>query len=179
MRGSDVQAALYWMARMLEAGEDPMFVARRLVILASEDVGNADPRALQVAMAAKEAVHFLGLPEGAFPLSQATIYLATAPKSNATKGYFGAVKAVKQYGALEVPLHLRNASTALMKQLGYGEDYDYPHSFDGSHVAQQYLPDELEGRTFFEPGDQGFERMIGERMKIWADRTARDVKKKR
>jgi putative ATPase len=179
VRGSDVQAALYYLARMLQAGEDPMFVARRLVILASEDVGNADPRALQMALAAKDAVHFLGLPEGVFPLSQATIYLAAAPKSNSAKGYFEAVKAAKKYGALEVPLHLRNASTALMEELGYGEGYDYPHSFDGSHVAQQYLPDELVGRRFFEPGDQGFEKMIGERMSIWASRNERGVKKKR
>ncbi len=179
VRGSDVQAALYYLARMLEAGEDPMFVARRLVILASEDVGNADPRALQLAVAAKDAVHFLGLPEGVYPLAQATIYLATAPKSNSAKGYFEAVQAVKRHGSLEVPLHLRNASTALMKQLGYGADYDYPHAFEGSHVAQQYLPDELAGATFFEPGDQGFEKMIGERMAIWSDRTARDLRKKR
>jgi len=179
LRGSDPDAAVYWLVRMLEAGEDPLFLLRRLVIFASEDIGNADPRGLQLAVAAKDAVHFLGLPEGLFPLSQATIYLATAPKSNSAKGYFEAAKAAKQYGALEVPLHLRNASTALMKQLGYGEGYDYPHGYDGSHVAQQYLPDELAGRAFFEPSDQGFEKMIRERMEIWASRNERGVKKRR
>jgi len=176
VRGSDVQAALYWLARMVEAGEDPMFIARRLVVLASEDVGNADPRALQLALAAKEAVHFLGLPEAKFPLSQVTIYLATAPKSNSACGLFRAAGAARKHGALPVPVHLRNAPTALMKELGYGDDYDYPHDYDGGHVAQQYLPDALVGQRFFEPGDQGFEKMIRERMAIWESRTERSVR---
>ncbi len=175
LRGSDVQAALYWMARMLEAGEDPMFVARRLVVFASEDVGNADPRGLQIALAAKDAVHFLGLPEARFPLSQATIYLATAPKSNSAKGYFQAAAAVRKHGALPVPVHLRNAATNLMKELGYGEGYEYPHDFEGHHVSAQYLPDELDGETFFQPGDQGFEKMIRDRMEIWESRRERGV----
>jgi len=179
LRGSHVDAALYWLARMIEAGEDPMFVARRLVVFASEDVGNADPRGLQLALAAKDAVHFLGLPEAKFPLSQATIYLATAPKSNSAGGYFTAAKTVKQHGALQVPVHLRNAATPLMKQLGYGKGYDYPHSYDGHHVAQQYLPDELEGVRFFEPGDQGFEKTIRQRIEIWEDRHQRGVRKKK
>ncbi len=175
LRGSDVHASLYWLARMVQAGEDPMFVARRLVVFASEDVGNADPRALQMALAAKEAVHFLGLPEAKFPLSQVTIYLATAPKSNSAGGYFEAAKAVRKHGALAVPTHLRNAPTKLMKELGYGDGYEYPHSFDGNHVAQQHLPDELIDERFFTPGDQGFEKMIAERMKIWESRQERGV----
>ncbi len=182
VRGSDVDAALYWMARMLEAGEDPMFVARRLVVLASEDVGNADPRALQIALATKDAVHFLGLPEARFPLSQATIYLATAPKSNSAGAYFAAAKAARKHGALPVPVHLRNAATALMKELGYGEGYTYPHEFEGNHVAAQYLPDDLAGARFFQPGDQGFEKTIRQRLEIWESRRERGVqdrKKKR
>ena len=179
LRGSDVHASLYWLARMIEAGEDPMFVARRLVVFASEDVGNADPRGLQIALAAKEAVHFLGLPEAKFSLSQATAYLATAPKSNSAGGYFEAAKAVRKHGALPVPTHLRNAPTKLMKELGYGDGYDYPHSFDGNHVAQQHLPDELADVRFFTPGDQGFEKMIAERMKIWESRQDRGVKNKK
>ena len=179
IRGSDVQAALYWLARMVEAGEDPMFVARRLVILASEDVGNADPRALQIAIAAKDAVHFLGLPEAKYPLSQATVYLATAPKSNSTKGYFEAAKAVRRHGALQVPNHLRNAPTKLMKELGYGEGYAYPHDYDGHHVAQSHLPDEIAHERFFEAGDQGFEKMIAERIEIWESRHERGVRKRR
>jgi len=177
VRGSDVDAALYWLARMVEAGEDPMFVARRLVILASEDVGNADPRAMMVAMAAKDAVHFLGLPEAKYPLSQATIYLATASKSNSAKAYFTAAKAVRRHGALQVPTHLRNAPTKLMKELGYGEGYAYPHDFDGHHVAQSYLPDEIARERFFEPGDQGFEKMIRDRVEIWESRRDRGVRK--
>ena len=179
LRGSDVDAALYWMARMIEAGEDPMFVARRLVVFASEDVGNADPRALQLALAAKEAVHFLGLPEARFPLAQAAIYLATAPKSNSAKAYFAAAEAVKKRGALPVPMHLRNAATGLMKELGYGDGYAYPHDYEGHHVAEDYLPDELRDQRFFEPGDQGFEKMIRERMDIWASRRERKVRVKK
>ena len=179
LRGSDVDATLYWMARMIEAGEDPMFVARRLVVFASEDVGNADPRALQLALAAKDAVHFLGLPECRFPLAQAAIYLATAPKSNSAKGYFAAVAAVKKRGALPVPMPLRNAATGLMKELGYGDGYAYPHDYEGHHVAEDYLPDELRDQRFFEPGDQGFEKMIRERMDIWASRNERKVRVKK
>ncbi len=179
MRGSDVDAALYWLARMLEAGEDPLFVARRLVIFASEDVGNADPRALQLAVAARDATHFVGLPEARFALSQATIYLATAPKSNAAGAYFAAAEAVRDRGALPVPLHLRNPSTALARELGHGRDYRNPHAFEGHHVAQEYLPDELVGTRFFEPGDQGFEKVIRERMEIWESRRRRGVRRKR
>ena len=173
MRGSDPDAALYYLARMVEAGEDPMFVARRLVIFASEDVGLADPRAVQVAVTCKDAIHFLGLPEAKYPLAQATLYLATAPKSGSTKGYFAAADAVRRSGALPVPRHLRNASTALMKELGYGEGYRNPHGFEGDYVAEDYLPDELRGQRFYTPGDQGYEKMVGERLEIWGARKAR------
>src|SRR5262249_15582360 len=147
MRGSDPDAAVYWMARMLEAGEDPRFVLRRMVIFASEDVGNADPRALAVAMDAVDAFRFVGMPEGVLPMTQAVLYLATAPKSNtALKTYAAAIEAVKQHGTLPVPHHIRNAPTTLMKELGFGQGYQYPHDFEGHHVAQTYLPDELARR---------------------------------
>ena len=147
MRGSDPDAALYWMMRMLEAGEEPLFIARRMVIFAAEDIGNADPRALQVAIAAKDAVHFVGLPEGRIPLAQAVTYLATAPKSNASyHAMLSAVKDVEEHGALPVPLHLRNAPTGLMKNLGYGKDYKYAHNYEGHIVDQQHLPLELAGQ---------------------------------
>lgn len=154
VRGSDPDAAIYWLARMLEAGEDPMFVARRLVILASEDVGLADPRAMSVAVAAQQATHAIGMPEALFPLSEATLYLALARKSNSTlRAYSRAREAIEETGTLPVPLHLRNAATNLMKRLGYGKDYRYAHDFEKSEVEQQHLPDELAGRTFYEPGD--------------------------
>ena len=168
MRGSDPDAALYWMMRMIEAGEDPLFIARRMVIFAAEDIGNADPRALQVAIAAKDAVHFVGLPEGRIPLAQAVTYLATAAKSNASyEAMLAAVKDVDQYGALDVPLHLRNAPTGLMKQLGYGKDYKYAHSYQDHIVDQQHLPEELTGRRYYTPGDAGYEKDIKERLRTW------------
>ncbi len=170
MRGSDPDAALYWLARMVEAGEDPMFLARRLVIFASEDVGIADPRAIQVAVACKDAVHFLGLPEAKFPLSQATLYLATAPKSASTKGYFAAARDVRKHGALPVPLHLRNAATPLMKELDYGKGYKNPHRHPGHFVDEEYLPEALRGTSWYEPSDQGYEKMVVERLAIWASR---------
>ena len=180
MRGSDPDGALYWLARMVEAGEDPMFIARRLVIFASEDVGMADPRAIQVAVSCKDAVHFLGLPEAKYPLSQATLYLATAPKSSSTKGYFAAAKAVRDKGALPVPMHLRNAATPLMKKLGYGKGYQNPHGYVGDFVAEQYLPDDLADARFYEPGDQGYEKMVRERLAIWGERRdAGDKRRKR
>ena len=154
IRGSDPDAGIYWLARMLEAGEDPMFVARRLVILASEDVGLADPRALSVAIAAHQASHAIGMPEAMLPLAEATLYLARAPKSNsALRAYAKAKQAIEETGTLPVPLHLRNAATGLMHRLGYGEGYRYAHDFAGSRVEQQHLPDELAGRTFYEPGE--------------------------
>src|SRR6185503_3768576 len=158
MRASDPDAALYWLMRMLDAGEDPLFVARRMIIFAAEDVGNADPRALQVAVAAKDAFHFVGLPEGRIPLAQAVTYLATAPKSNAAyRAMLAAGAAVKQHGALPVPLALRNAPTPLMKGLGYGAEYRYPHDYEDALVAQQCLPDRLADATFYEPSDRGAE----------------------
>jgi len=165
LRGSDPDAALYYLARMIEGGEEPLFIARRLVIFASEDVGNADPRALQVAVACKESVEFIGMPEGFYPLSQCAVYLAAAPKSNASgTAYKRALEAVRQHGALPVPLHLRNASTGLMKKLGYGRDYRYPHDHEGGHVAEDYLPQEVRLGRYYRPTDRGFEARIAERL---------------
>lgn len=170
MRGSDPDAAIYWLARMIEAGEDPLFIARRMVIFAAEDVGNADPRALQVAVATQQAVHFVGMPEGRIPLAQAVTYLATAPKSNAAYKAIGeAQKEVRQSGALPVPHHLRNAPTGLMKDLGYGKDYQYAHDHTNAVVTQQHLPEALGDRKFYRPKDSGYEKMIRERLEWWAE----------
>ena len=156
VRGSDSDAAVYWLARMLEAGEDPMFVARRIVILAAEDIGLADPQALSVAVAAQQATHLIGMPECTLVLSEAAIYLARAPKSNsAMKAYGAAATAVRQHGALSVPLHLRNAATGLMAAHGYGRGYQYAHDHEGGVAPeQQHLPDELSGSVFYEPGER-------------------------
>lgn len=165
LRGSDPDAAVYWMVRMLEAGEDPLFILRRMAIFASEDIGSADPRALTVAMAATESFRFVGLPEGVLPMTQAATYLASAPKSNAVvMAYHAAQSDVQAHGALPVPLHIRNAPTSLMKQLGYGKDYKYPHNFAGHYVAERYLPDELKGARYYEPSDQGYEATIKARL---------------
>jgi putative ATPase len=167
MRGSDPDAALYWLARMLEAGEDPLFIARRMVIFASEDIGNADPTAIQVAMSVKDAFHFVGMPEGWIPLSQGVTYLASAPKSNAAyKAYLSALNDVKEMGALEVPLHVRNAPTSLMKDLGYGKGYKYPHDH-GGYTEQSYLPKELQGREYYKPTDFGFDKEIKKRLAFY------------
>jgi putative ATPase len=165
LRGSDPDAAVYWLARMLEAGEDPEFIARRMVILASEDVGNADPKALQVAVAAAHAVNFVGLPEAALNLAHAATYLASTPKSNAS--YMALQKAkldVKRTLNEPVPLHLRNPVTDLMKGVGYGKGYKYAHEFPGGHVKQQFLPDKLAGRRYYEPKEIGYERYIKEHL---------------
>ena len=155
IRGSDPDAAVYWLARMLEAGEDPNFVARRLVISAAEDVGLADPLALPVAVAAQQAAHFVGLPEARLPLSEAAIYLARAPKSNsALQAYGAATRAIQETGNLPVPLHLRNAVTGLMRSLGYGRGYRYAHDYSGGTVEQQHLPDRLGGLRFYEPTER-------------------------
>jgi putative ATPase len=165
MRGSDPDAALYWMTRMLEAGEEPRFVFRRMVIFASEDIGNADPRALSVAIDALQAFELMGLPEGTLPLTQAVTYLALAPKSNAViTAYANARAAVMQKGPLPVPLHLRNAPTKLMKTMGYGGGYKYPHNFEGNYVPEQYLPDELKGSRFYNPSRNGFEAELADRL---------------
>ena len=168
MRGSDPDAAVYWLARMLEAGEDPLFVARRMVIFASEDIGNADPRALTVAVSAHQAFQAVGWPEGWIPLSQAATYLACAPKSNASyMAYQRAKSELGKSGSLPVPLHLRNAPTELMRREGYGEDYQYPHEFPGHITEQDYLPDGLKGRRFYEPSEEGEEPRIKERLERW------------
>ncbi|MGB3328980.1 MAG: replication-associated recombination protein A [Thermomicrobiales bacterium] len=165
LRGSDADAALYWLARMLERGDDPLYVARRLVRFASEDVGLADPQALELAMAAQQAVHFIGMPEGSLALAELTVYLALAPKSNAIYTAYGeARRDVEQTRNDPVPLHLRNAPTRLMKESGFGKGYKYAHDFEEGVVGQQNLPDNLEGRTYYHPVDRGFERTLGQRM---------------
>jgi putative ATPase len=165
LRGNDPDAALYWLAAMITAGEDPKFIVRRLIISASEDIGNADPRALQVAVAAAQALDYVGLPEAQYALAQATIYLAVAPKSNRSGTAYGAAMAdVTGRGSLPVPNHLRNAGDRRMKHHGIGVGYLYPHEYEGSDVKQQYLPDELADRRYFHPSAEGSERRIGELM---------------
>ena len=168
LRGRDPDAALYWLARMLAGGEDPFYIARRLVRFASEDIGNADPNALGVAMNAMEAFKFLGHPEGELALAQAAVYLATAPKSNSIYSAFGKAKEViKKTGSPPVPFHIRNAPTKLMKDLGYGKDYKYAHNYENAIVPQEYLPDELKGRFFYFPTNRGFEKIIKDRLDKW------------
>jgi putative ATPase len=168
LRGSDPDAAIYWLARLIAGGEDPLFIARRLMIFAAEDVGNADPRGLTVAVAAAEAVSRIGMPEGRIPLAQATTWLACCPKSNASYLAINAALAeVQRTGALPVPLHLRNPSSQAGKQAGYGDGYKYPHDFPYHVVAQHYLPKALEGRKFYEPVPFGEEKVVGERLAFW------------
>jgi putative ATPase len=173
LRGSDPDAALYWMARMIEAGEDPLFIVRRMVIFAAEDVGNADPRGLQIALAAQQAVHFVGMPEGRIPLAQAATYLACAPKSNAAyRGIDLALAEVRSSGSLPVPLHLRNAPTRLMKELGYGRGYQYPPDLPEGYALQDYLPEKLHGRTFYDPANRGYEKTMKERLQYLKEKAA-------
>jgi len=168
LRDSDPDATLYWMARMLEAGEDPLFIARRLVRAATEDIGMADPQALVVAMAAQQAVHFIGMPEGNLALSEAAVYLATAPKSNSLYIAYGSVQEEVKKGRNEpVPLHLRNAVTKLMKDLGYGKGYKYAHQFEGHVVEQEHLPASLKDKKFYYPGDIGYEKDVVARLRAW------------
>ena len=168
MRNSDPDAAVYWVARMLEAGEDPLYIARRLVRFASEDIGNADPQALVVAVAAKDAAHFIGMPEGNTALAQAAIYLATAPKSNAVyKAYGGAAADAHTQAADPVPLHLRNAPTSLMKQLDYGKGYQYAHDDRDAVTNMDCLPESLAGRKYYRPTDRGFEKELKRRLDGW------------
>ncbi|HZJ31861.1 MAG TPA: replication-associated recombination protein A [Vicinamibacterales bacterium] len=168
MRNSDPDAAVYWVARMLEAGEDPLYVARRLVRFASEDIGNADPQALVVAVAAKDATHFIGMPEGNTALAQAAIYLATAPKSNAVYTAYGAAAADAHTQAADpVPLHLRNAPTKLMKELDYGRGYQYAHNERDAIAGMDCLPESLAGRKYYQPTDRGFEKEIKRRLEGW------------
>jgi len=168
LRDSDPDGSLYWLGRMLEAGEDPLFIVRRLIRFASEDVGNADPQALVVAVSAMQACHFVGMPECDLALAQAVTYLAAAPKSNSLYAAYGEVKAdVRKYGALPVPLHIRNSPTRLMKELGYGRGYKYAHNFPGHIVDQEHMPEKLKGRRYYQPTDQGFEKRIAERLERW------------
>ncbi len=168
LRGSDPDAALYWLGRMLEAGEDPLYIARRMIRFASEDVGNADPQALQVCVSAMQAFHVIGLPEGDLALAQAAVYLATAPKSNALYTAYQRVQGdIRERENMPVPLHIRNAPTALMKDLGYGKDYRYPHDYPDHFVEEEYLPENLKGRIYYDPSDQGFEKEIKKRLEYW------------
>ncbi|OGP56121.1 MAG: AAA family ATPase [Deltaproteobacteria bacterium RBG_13_52_11] len=168
MRGSDPDAALYWLGRMIEGGEDPLYIARRVVRFASEDVGNADPQSLLVAVAAMQAFHFIGQPEGELALAQAVVHLATAPKSNALYTAYSEVrKAIKETGSLPVPMHLRNAPTRLMEEMGYSKGYRYPHSFPDAFVEEEYLPEKIKKRRFYKPSQRGYEREIMERLKKW------------
>jgi len=170
VRGSDVEGSLYWLARMLAGGEDPLYIARRLVRIAAEDVGLADPRALALALAAKDAYHFLGSPEGELALAEAAVYLATAPKSNRVYMAFAqAMEAAAEHPAEAVPLHIRNAPTKLMEELGYGAGYKYAHAFEHAYVPQEYLPDALRGQRWYEPTEFGFEKDIKKRMEWWAE----------
>ncbi len=168
VRGSAPDAAVYWLARMIEAGEDPMFIARRLIILASEDIGLAEPQALPLAVACQQAVHVVGLPEGAIPLAETTVFLATAPKSNSA---YMALQAAREDARTTrndpVPLHIRNAPTPLMKGLGYGEGYRYSHDYEGHFVEQSYLPESIQGKRYYTPSEQGFEQSIAERVRRW------------
>jgi putative ATPase len=170
MRGSDPDGALYWLARMIDGGEDPLYIARRVVRAASEDVGLADPRALQLALAARDAVHFLGQPEGELALAEAVVYIATAPKSNRIYGAWQrALAAARAHPAEGVPLHIRNAPTDLMKELGYGAGYRYAHDAAEGYVPQEYLPEVLRGARFYEPTAFGFEETVAKRMAWWEE----------
>ncbi len=168
MRDSDPDASVYWLAMMLEGGEDPLYIARRMIRFASEDIGMADPQALVVAMAAQQAVHFVGMPEGNLALAEAAVYLATAPKSNSLYAAYSKVQGEIKKGSSEsVPMNIRNAPTPLMKELGYGKDYKYAHDFPGHVVEQQHLPDSLKGKQFYTPGNLGYEKQIQSRLKAW------------
>jgi putative ATPase len=168
---------------MIEAGEDPLYIARRMIRFASEDIGNADPMALTVAMAAMQAFHFIGLPEGELSLAQAAVYLATAPKSNAIYRAYGKVKSViGQTGTLPVPLHIRNAPTRLMRDLGYAKGYKYAHDYEEAFTPQDHLPEKLQGQVYYSPTDRGYEKVIRERLTKWRrirEQAARDGKDER
>jgi putative ATPase len=174
MRGSDPDAALYWLVRMLEGGEDPLYIARRIIRFASEDVGNADPQALSIAVAAKEAVHFIGQPEGELALAQAVVYLSLAPKSNAVyTAYLAVQKDVREKTSEPVPKHIRNAPTELMKNLGYGKSYKYAHDFPDGFVPQDYLPENLRNKRYYSPTERGFEKEMKRRLEGWLKKKAK------
>lgn len=172
VRGSDPDAALYWLAKMLYAGEEPRFILRRLIVLAGEDIGLADPMGLVVANAAAQAFEFIGLPEGIFPITEATLYLATAPKSNSAFAYHAALHEIETNGAGPVPIHLMDDSRDA-KGLGHGQGYDYPHDHDGHWTPQQYLPQTMAGRTFYEPSNQGYESQVQDRVRRWREAQAK------
>ena len=168
VRGSDPDAAIYWLAIMIEGGEKPEFIARRLIILASEDIGTANPQALVIAVAAMEAFRAIGLPEGRIPLAEATVYLASSPKSNAAYiALSEATKDAKETSHYEIPLHLRNAVTRLMRDEGYGKDYRYSHDYESHFTEQEYLPGSLKNRRYYQPTEEGAEKEIQERLKHW------------
>jgi putative ATPase len=170
LRGSDPNGALYWAARMIEGGEDPMTIFRRSIAMAAEDIGLSDPQALTIAVAARDAYHMLGPPEGYLPLSEMLIYLATAPKSNSSyRALSAAFEAARETPAEPVPMHIRNAPTRLMKELGYHEGYQYAHDVPEAYIPQEYLPEKLRGTVFYEPGPYGFEKDIAKRMAWWAE----------
>lgn len=172
VRGSDPDAALYWLMKMIHAGEDPRFILRRLIILASEDIGLADPQGLVVANAAAQAFEYIGLPEGVYPIVEATLYLATAPKSNSATAYFSVLDKIETEGAKPVPIHLMDSSRDA-KGFGHGQGYDYPHSHEGHWTPQQYLPDELLGLTFYHPSEEGYEKQVAERVRQWREAQAK------
>ncbi len=178
LRGSDPDAALYWLARMVYAGEDPRFIFRRMLIFAGEDVGLADPRAVQVATACMQAFEFVGMPEGRFHLAECCLYLATAPKSNTTLSFFDALSYVEKEKASDVPNHLKDANRD-KEGLGHGEGYQYPHAYHNHYVAQQYLPDAMQGTFFYKPSDIGYERTVAERMAYWRERDEKESLEKR
>ena len=178
VRGSDPDAALYWLAKMLQAGEDPRFILRRLIILAGEDVGLADPQGIQVASAAAYAFEYIGMPEGAYPIVEATLYLATAPKSNSATQYYDVVKFIEENGVGQVPIHLMDANRDA-KGFGHGQGYQYPHLSQGHFTGQQYLPDQVLGRTFYHPSDQGREKEIAERLAKWRKEQNEVLQKKK
>lgn len=166
VRGSDPDAALYWLAKMLYAGEDPRFILRRLLILASEDIGMADPMGLVVAAAATQSFEFIGLPEGVYPLVHATLYLSTAPKSNSAGAYFKAYQLIEQEGLIEVPDHLKDSNRDA-EALGHGKGYIYPHAQPGHHIGQQYLPEGVLGTYFYDPSEEGYESEVKDRLSRW------------
>jgi putative ATPase len=180
LRGSDPQGALYWMARFVEGGGDPMILFRRALAMAAEDIGLADPEALKLAVAARDAYHMLGEPEGYLPLAEMVVYLATAPKSNSAKVALGeAMKAAEETPAEAVPLHIRNAPTKLMKELGYHVGYQYAHDAPEAYIPQEYLPERLRGRTFYQPGPFGFEKEIAKRLAWWEELKRRKADEER
>jgi putative ATPase len=178
VRGSDPDAALYWLAKMLHAGEDPRFILRRLIVLASEDIGLADPMGIVVASAAASAYEYIGLPEGVYPIVEATLYLSTAPKSNSAGAYFTALEGIQTAGVGEVPSHLMDASRD-GPGLGHGKGYQYPHEFPGHFTPQRYLPDSLTGKVFYNPSDQGYEVNVSERLRRWRDAQAKVIEEQK